>query len=147
MSYCISGLDRFPHGTIHKGSEQELWFREATSHIEIVTLQEGQNFENKIWGMKIIYHDPYLYSFKDTFLNLFPSIAKLIVESSTSSPRKVPAISCGWSTSNPNLYHEFLVVISPDMLENFINYHFPFHGWCITKGMSVKPCPFHDLIK
>jgi len=104
MAYCISNLDRRTHGTIHKGTQQEKWFTEATSHNEVVTLKEGENFENERWGIKIIYQDRYLYSFKEQFVSLFPSNATLMLDSSASSPRKVPAFSCGWSMANPNLY-------------------------------------------
>ena len=124
MAYCISNLDGRSHGTIHKGTQQEKWFTEATSHIKVVTLKEGENFENVRWGIKIIYQDRYLYSFKEQFVSLFPSIAKLMLDSSASSPRKVPAVSCGWSTANPNLYKNnrttILGNIHPFMIETGI---------------------------
>ena len=54
MSYCISGLAMRMHGTIHLGLEQERWFKEAASHIEVHLLKEGANFENERWGIKVV---------------------------------------------------------------------------------------------
>jgi hypothetical protein len=106
MSYCISNLDSRTHGSIIKGSEQELLFKEATAHIDVVILEEGKNFENEKWGIKVIYQDPYLESCKDTFISLLPRIAKVIPDTSVNTPHKVFAVSCGWSTANPNLYKD-----------------------------------------
>jgi hypothetical protein len=92
------------HGTIHSGSEQESWFKEATSHIDVVVLKVGVNFENEKWGIKVRYNDEYLDKFRSGFISLFPGITGLMKDSSASSPRKVPAVTCGWSTSNPHRY-------------------------------------------
>jgi hypothetical protein len=104
MSYCISNLHVHMHGSIEKGSEQEVWLKEAASHIDVVTLKEGENFDNESWGIKVVYQDAYLESFKETFLSLLPSISKLITDTSVSGAGKIPAVSCGCSTANPNLY-------------------------------------------
>jgi hypothetical protein len=104
MSYCISDLHVHLHGSIEKGSEQEDWFKEATSHIDVVTLREGENYDNESWGIKVLYQDAYLESFKETFLSLLPCISKLMPDTSVSGSRKIPAVSCGWSTANPHLY-------------------------------------------
>jgi hypothetical protein len=105
MSYCISDLHVHLHGSIEKGSKQEAWLKEATSHIDVVTLREGQNFDNESWGIKVVYQDANMESFKETFLSLLSSISKLKPDTSVSGARNIPrAVSCGWSTANPNLY-------------------------------------------
>jgi len=84
--------------------EQERWFKEATSHLDVVVLKEGENFENEKWGIKVCYKADYLENFQSRFLSLFPGITGIMRDTSVSSPRKVPAVSCGWSTLNPHHY-------------------------------------------
>lgn len=101
MRYSISNLHKYPHGTLLINSEQERYFKEATRHLEVKVVKRGSDFEDTVNGIYVRYNDP------DHMLNrligLLPKIAP-IIDSSNSSARNVPSVSCGWSTANANEY-------------------------------------------
>jgi hypothetical protein len=102
MYYCIANLHQWQHGTLHLKSQQESWFKEATKHIaDLEVIQPGKSYRNKDLGIDICYKDPGWGT--SPLRQMLPYIA-LEMDTSSSTVRKVPCLSCGWSTANPNEY-------------------------------------------
>jgi hypothetical protein len=87
---------------LHLKSQQESWFKEATKHIaDLEVIQPGKSYRNKDLGIDICYKDPGWGT--SPLRQMLPYIA-LEMDTSSSTVRKVPCLSCGWSTANPNEY-------------------------------------------
>lgn len=110
------------------GTEQETVFNKATAHIEVIKLKEGENYVNERMGISVLYTDRYLQTFADIMKSLLPSVASKMLDSSASSPRKVPAVSCGWSTANPHMYKS-----------NRVNILGGVRPFLITTGVTTLP--------
>ena len=103
MYYCIPDLHKWLHGTLHIATIQDIHFKECTKHIEdVVIIKPGQDFRDTDLGIQVKYED-----FPDRnappLRELIPYVAKEM-DLNTSSARKVPCLSAGWSTANPNEY-------------------------------------------
>jgi hypothetical protein len=102
MSYSIGNLHKYLHGTLHITSEQNQYFKEASApHLEVKVLEQGEQFDDPHNGIHVKYKDP------DRGFNSIHSLADGIIplmDSSCSSPRKVPGTSIGRSTANAHLY-------------------------------------------
>jgi hypothetical protein len=92
MGYCIGNLHKYPHGTLHVDTEQDIYFKEATTHLEVQLLDRGMDFDDPQSAIHVSYKDPdYKYQ---RMASQIDDIAPLM-DSSCSSARKVPSISCG----------------------------------------------------
>jgi hypothetical protein len=103
MYYCIPDLHKWFHGTLHIGQYQDICFKESTKHIEdVVIIKPGQNFTDTDLGIQVKYKDLPDRN-PPPLRELIPYVANEM-ELNTSSARKVPCLSAGWSTANPNEY-------------------------------------------
>ena len=101
MSYCISNLHRYQHGTVHLHSNQHRWFKEATKHLEVLLLKEGVRYDDADLGIHVQYtHLAHGYS---GLSSLIHDIAP-VMNPNCSTARNVPSVSCGWSTANAHEY-------------------------------------------
>jgi hypothetical protein len=122
MSYSIGNLNKYLHGSLHISSEQDQYFKEASAHLEVKVLEKGEQFDDPHNGIHIKFKDP------DRGFRGIHSLANDIIslmDSSCSSPRKVPSTSIGWSTANAHLYKENRInivgSISPFLIKSDID--------------------------
>jgi hypothetical protein len=101
LSYSIANLHKYPHGTLLINTEQDKYFKEATAHLEVMLVDRGSQFDDQISGIHVKYDDPDHIGYK--LIDLLKEIAPLM-DPSCSSARKVPFVSCGWSTANAHEY-------------------------------------------
>jgi hypothetical protein len=125
LSYCIGNLHKYLHGTLHVNTEQEVYFKEATAHLEVKMLEHGSHFDVQQSGIHVKYLklDESKYCFS-SLISLVDDVAP-VMDSSCSTSRKVPSVSCGWSTANAHEYKNNCTTmvgsISPFLLEGGIN--------------------------
>jgi hypothetical protein len=121
MAYCLGNLHKYLHGTLHLKSDQELHFKAATAHLEVKILEPGDQFDD----IQNAIHVKYKYESRFTSLSTLLTQIAPKMDSSCSSSRKVPSISCGWSTANAHEYKRNRInmvgSISPFLIEGGIN--------------------------
>jgi hypothetical protein len=99
--YCIPNLHKWMHGTLHIKSIQDRYFKTAINHItDLVTIRCGDHYKDQDLGIQIRYRDRLSYN-EPSLRNMIPYVAQLM-DPSSGTTRKVPCISWGWSTANPN---------------------------------------------
>jgi hypothetical protein len=103
LSYSIANLHKYPHGTLHMHTDQDHFFKEATAHLEVKVIERGMQYDDQMNGIHVKYNaDPDRYN-ATRMLTLLSHIAPLM-DVSCSTARKVPSVSCGWSTANAHEY-------------------------------------------
>lgn len=149
MSYCISNLHRYQHGTVHLHSNQHRWFKEATKHLEVLVLKEGVRYDDADLGIHVQYtHLAHDYAGLSSLIN---DIAP-VMNPNCSTARNVPSVSCGWSTANAHEYRynrsNVLGSISPFLIDGGIDTiqrrqkeHIAFLIGSVIKAFS--PCGIH----
>jgi hypothetical protein len=103
MYYCIPNLHKWVHGSLHMNTSQEVYFKEATVHIQdIVYLPSGRNFLDRELGIEVKYRDK--TPWKEPILrSLIPYVSNAM-DPSTTSGRPIPYLATGWTLSNCNEY-------------------------------------------
>ena len=103
MYYCISNLHKWQHGTLQMKSPQELWFKEATKHVDdLEVITPPTSYKNDVLGIEVFFKKSGIGG-GATLRQLLPYLAQ-VMDPSCSTVRKVPFLSCGWTTANPNEY-------------------------------------------